>query len=269
MTMAVSGPLNEAATIALGFAALMTAAWGVHRLTGASGWIDAIWTFGVGIAGVWMAFGTGVTTGGTVWRCILVGIFVATWSLRLGTHIVARTLKVGDDPRYRKLIDSWGKAAPIRLFVFLQVQAAAGTVLAISIALAARAGGMAVRPQDALGVLLLVAALLGEAVADAEIAHFKADPVNHGKVCDVGLWRLSRHPNYVCEWLTWLAFAVIGVGPDRATWFALGAPAMMYWVLRYASGVPLLEAHMVRSRGDAFRAYQANTPIFFPRVFRR
>jgi steroid 5-alpha reductase family enzyme len=259
--------LLGAAAAEIGLAAIMAGAWGVQRLTGVSGWIDAIWTFGVGALGVALALGLGALGDGASWRAGMVAIFAAAWSLRLGLHIVARTIKAGDDPRYRKLMQDWGTAGPRRLLAFLQVQALVGAILALAIGLAAAAPGALLRGRDAIGALLFVAALVGEAAADAQIARFKADPANRGKICDVGLWRLSRHPNYVFEWLTWVAFAILALGAHWTGWLALFAPALMYWTLRYASGVPLLEEHMLASRGGAFRSYQARTPIFFPKLW--
>ena len=189
----------------------------------------------------------------------MVAIFATAWSLRLGLHIVARTIKAGDDPRYRKLMQDWGKAGPRRLLAFLQVQALVGAILALAIGLAAAAPGAGLRGRDAVGGLLFVAALVGEAAADAQIARFKADPANRGKICDVGLWRLSRHPNYFFEWLTWVAFAILALGAHWTGWLALPAPALMYWTLRYASGVPLLEEHMQRTRPERFAAYAARS----------
>ena len=236
-------------------AVVMTGAWSVQRVAGVSGWIDAIWTFGVGAAGAGLA----LSLGGASWRAGLVAALSLAWALRLGGHIVRRTLKSGDDPRYAKLMAEWGAAAPRRLFGFLQAQAAVGGVLAYCVGLAA-AASEPLRIQDALGFALALAALIGEAVADIQVARFKADSA--GKICDVGLWSLSRHPNYVCEWLYWAAIALIALGPGG--WPALAAPAIMYWTLRYASGVPPLEAHMLATRGELFRAYQERTPIFFP-----
>ena len=264
--MTLGALLAAAAAAEIGLAVVMAGAWMVQRLTGASGWIDAIWTFGVGLAGVALALGLGLASGGALWRVILVASLTAAWSLRLGAHIVARTLKAGDDPRYRKLVEDWGDRAQWRLFGFLQVQAAAGAVLALAVGLAASSAAPTPRIQDALGALLFAAAFVGEAAADAQIARFKADPANRAKVCDVGLWRLTRHPNYFFEWLTWVAVAVLGVDENWLGWFAVLAPTLMYWTLRYASGIPLLEEHMLRSRGEPFRAYQARTPAFFPRL---
>ncbi len=244
-------------------AVVMTGAWGVQRATGASGWIDAIWTFGGGFTGA----GLSLALGSVSWRAFLAAILASAWSLRLGLHIVRRTLKSGDDPRYRKLMQDWGDAAPRRLFAFLQIQAVAGAVLALAVGLAGASIEAGARLQDWLGAGLVAAAILGEAAADAEIARFKANPGNRGEICDIGLWSLSRHPNYVFEVLVWAGFAIMALGADAAGWLALAAPALMYWTLRYASGVPPLEDHMLTSRPEAFRAYQARTPIFFPRLW--
>lgn len=120
------------------------------------------------------------------------------------------------------------------------------------------------------GALLALTALSGEAVADAQLARWKRRRVFNG-ICDEGLWSRSRHPNYFFEWLFWLAIALLAI--DHAWRFpwglvALSAPAMMYFLLRYASGVPHVEAHMRRTRGAAFEAYAARTPAFFPRLRR-
>lgn len=246
-------------------AAIMTIAWGIQRATDQTGWIDAIWTFGVGATGAALAAAPLGGDEGSAVRRAAVAVAVAVWALRLGGHIVARTLKVPDDPRYRKLIDDWGDAAGPRLFAFLQVQAAAGAALALAVTLAAHAGSSALGIQDGLGALVFVIALAGEAAADAQLARFKADPANRGKICDVGLWARSRHPNYFFEWLVWVAFA-FAASRDAIGLLAWVAPAMMYVALRHGSGVPPLEEGMLRTRGEAFRAYQRRTPVFFPRL---
>jgi steroid 5-alpha reductase family enzyme len=204
----------------------MSAGWTIQRQTGNSGWIDAVWTFGVGATGVALALAPIV--GGALWRRAIVAALAAAWSTRLGLHIVKRTLKWGDDPRYARLMADWGAAAPARLFAFLQAQAAVGALLALAIALAARAPG-SLRLQDVVGAPLMAAAIVGEALADSELARFKADPANRGAICDVGLWRRSRHPNYVCEFMVWLGVAIIAFEPGAAsTWLALLAPAIIH-----------------------------------------
>ena len=105
----------------------------------------------------------------------------------------------------------------------------------------------------------------GEAVADGQMKAFRASAGHKGQVMDRGLWSWSRHPNYFFQWLGWLAYPVIALDPARPlTWLSLAAPVVMYGVLRYVSGVPPLEAAMLKSRGERFRDYQARVSVFFP-----
>jgi steroid 5-alpha reductase family enzyme len=256
-----------AIALAVGLALAMACAWAIVVRTEKSGWIDAIWSFAIGLAGIAAALLPAGPATLTV-RQVVVAALAATWSLRLGLHIARRTIGgSGDDPRYARLREEWGGAYRRQLFLFLQIQAACGFLLAVSILVAAHNPAPRLRPGDILGVLILVAAIFGEGVADRQLAHFRADPGNRGRVCDIGLWGVSRHPNYFFEWLGWLAYAAIAIDPAGGYgwgWLALAGPALMYWLLVYASGIPPLEAHMLRSRGDAFRAYQARVNAFWP-----
>ena len=126
--------------------------------------------------------------------------------------------------------------------------------------------GDALRLQDYLGALILLAGIAGEALADAQLKQFRTDPANKGRVCDVGLWRWSRHPNYFFEWLGWLAYPVIAISPrlSPGAGSTLLAPVFMYWILVHVTGIPPLEAQMLRSRGERYRDYQSRTSTFFP-----
>ena len=153
------------------------------------------------------------------------------------------------------------------MFLQLQSQAAVGLILALSVALAAHNTRPSLGLSDFLGLALLVGALAGEAVSDWQLRRFRSNPANHGRICESGLWSLSRHPNYFFEWLCWLAYPLIAIdlsGHNPLGWLTLAAPASMYWVLVHVSGIPPLEEHMLRSRGAQFRALQARTRPFFP-----
>lgn len=244
----------------------MAFAWLVQRRTGNSGWVDVSWSLGVGLVSFFVAL-LPMHSDWPRWRQLTMAILVLCWCLRLGLHIAQRTQVAVDDPRYRDLIEKWGADAARRLFWFLQAQAAVGTILILSVALAAHNSNPALRVPDVLGVLILLGAIAGESTADRQLRQFKADRANRGQVCDAGLWRWSRHPNYFFEWVFWVGVAVIAVDLGANTlvgWLAIAAPACMYWVLVHASGIPPLEAHMLRSRGEKYRAYQRRTPPFFP-----
>ncbi|MDB6097533.1 MAG: hypothetical protein JWN58_236, partial [Gammaproteobacteria bacterium] len=78
-------------------------------------------------------------------------------------------------------------------------------------------------------------------------------------------WRWSRHPNYFFEWFGWLAYPVIAISPDYPWgWATLLAPVFMYWIMVHVTGIPPLEAQMLRSRGARYRTYQTHTSMFFP-----
>jgi steroid 5-alpha reductase family enzyme len=260
------------AAIAVSLSILMAFAWVVQQRSGNSGWVDTIWTFAVGLVGagsaLWPAGGAAPNA-----RQWLVAALVAVWSLRLGSHIAIRTAEITDDPRYAAFAKEWGVNSARRMFVFLQNQALGSIPLVFAIFVAARFPVDALRWQDGLGALILFTGIAGEALADAQLKRFRADPANKGRVCDAGLWRWSRHPNYFFEWFCWLAYPVIALSLDYpfAYPFAypwglatLLAPVFMYWILVYVTGIPPLEEQMLRSRGERYRAYQLRTSKFFP-----
>jgi steroid 5-alpha reductase family enzyme len=258
--------LQALAAIAISLSVLMAGAWVVQQRTGNSGWVDTIWTFSLGLVGVGSALWPvgGASPNARQW---LVAALVAIWSLRLGVHIANRSAGITDDPRYAAYAREWGADAPRRMFIFLQNQALGTIPLAFAIFVAARFPGDGLRLADYLGVLILLVGIAGEAIADAQLKAFRADPANTGRVCDVGLWRWSRHPNYFFEWFGWLAYPVIALSIGDAYpwgWATLLAPAFMYWILVYVTGIPPLEEQMLRSRGDRYRDYQSRTSAFFP-----
>jgi len=254
--------------IAVSLSILMAIAWMVQQRTGNSGWVDTIWTFSVGLVGagsaLWPIDGTAPDA-----RQWLVAALVASWSLRLGSHIAARTAGISDDPRYAAFAREWGVDSPRKMFMFLQNQGFGSIPLVFAIFVAARFPQPGLRIQDGLGALILLVGIGGEALADAQLKNFRTDPANKGRVCDAGLWRWSRHPNYFFEWFGWLAYPVIALSIDDplsypSGWATLLAPVFMYWILVHVTGIPPLEEQMLRSRGERYRDYQLRTSMFFP-----
>ncbi|MGE0803761.1 MAG: DUF1295 domain-containing protein, partial [Lautropia sp.] len=188
----------------------MALAWMIQQRSGNSGWVDVCWSLSVGTVAAGAAIWP-LEPNWPHWRQAAVAILALAWGLRLGLHIAGRANSSADDPRYRDLIRQWGAAAPWRMFLFLQSQAAVGVVLAVTVALAAHNPNPELRLQDFAGLAILLVAIAGEAIADRQLRDFKSNPHNRGKVCDIGLWSLSRHPNYFFEWLTWVAYPVIAV----------------------------------------------------------
>jgi steroid 5-alpha reductase family enzyme len=256
---------------AVGLCAVMSLAWVLQRKTGQSGWIDATWSFAIGAAGVFLSLAPLGGESPTA-RQIMIAAFAAASSLRLGAHIVSRSLNAGEDPRYHALALEWGEDFPRRLFWFLQIQAACAFLLSLSIFLAARNPAAFPAITDILSATALTIAIAGEAWSDSTLARFRAKSAALPGVCMIGPWAWSRHPNYFFQWLSWVGFALAAIdltGAWPQGWLALLAPLFMYWLLAHVSGVPPLEKHMLSSRGDAFRAYQTRVNVFFPGPPRR
>jgi steroid 5-alpha reductase family enzyme len=253
------------AAVLAAMTAVMIGAWayGLARQNG--GWTDVFWTFGSGAtlaAAALFPLEAGVMPQPRQW---LVAALVAFWALRLGSYIGGRVSKHPEDPRYARFRADWGKDYSRNMLFVTLPQAPASALLALSVVIAARAPGHDLALRDVLGVAILMLAIGGEGLADAQMKLFKSDPANKGKVADVGFWGWSRHPNYFFEWLGWLAYPVIGLDPAHPlTWLSLSAPLVMFLLLTRVSGIPPLEQAQIISKGDAYRAYQARVSAFFP-----
>ena len=254
------------AAVLVVMAVVMITGWAVQRAANNGGWTDVFWTYGTGATCALAALAPLGGQHAPTWRQMLVAALVAIWAGRLGTYVALRVAGGPEDARYAALRRDWGGKFQFNMFGLLIVQAPVTALLSVSVLLAARNPDPALRWQDLVGALILAGSILGESVADGQMKRFKADTSNKGKVCDVGLWGWSRHPNYLFEFVGWLAYPVIAIQLAHPWSFAsvLG-PAAMFVILRFATGVPPLEEAMVRSKGDAYRDYQARVSAFLPR----
>ena len=252
--------------VSVGLSLAMMLAWVLQRRLGNAGWVDMVWTLALGLAGVVYALAPTDVAPLPGPRQLLVAALVALWSLRLGVYLARRTRGRAEDSRYAALRTEWGTGFEFRLFLFLQEQAAGAILLAFSMLLAARNP----RPLglgDAAALLVLAVAIIGEFVADAQLDRFRVAAPGRRGICDIGLWRWSRHPNYFFEWLSWLAYPLFAIDLSGAYpwgWLALTGPMLIYWFLAHVSGIPPLERQMLETRGDAYRDYQRRTRPFLP-----
>ena len=252
----------------LGFA--MAAAWAFQRRVGSAGWVDVFWTFatgGMALVGALLPFPEAV---GSPMRQFVVAALAGFWAVRLGLHLRARVRSRPEDARYAGFRREWGARFQTRLFWLLMIQAVVAWPLAVAIMLAARNPATGWQWTDIAALAIISVSLLGEALADRQLARFVADEDNAGRVCDRGLWEWSRHPNYFFEFLGWCAWPLFAFNADWPLgWIAIAAPMMMYWLLVHVSGIPPLEVVMLASRGDAYRVYQSRTSAFLPLPPRR
>jgi steroid 5-alpha reductase family enzyme len=115
------------------------------------------------------------------------------------------------------------------------------------------------------GVGLWFIGWIGEAVADSQLKRFRKrqNSESENSVCQTGLWRYSRHPNYFFEWLIWVGFAFLALSAPGG-WMGLLAPLLMWHFLVNVTGIPMTETLSVKSKGEAYRRYQYTTNAFFP-----
>jgi steroid 5-alpha reductase family enzyme len=168
----------------------------------------------------------------------------------------------GEDGRYRALREHWGEPAHLRWLAVYLAQAATALVFAMPFWLLAQHPGRTLEPVQACGLAVVIATQRLEARADRQLEAHRRDPAQRGRTCRSGLWRFSRHPNYFFEWLTWCGIALIAA--PAAGWLAGIQPALMFVLVRFVSGVPFTERQALKSRGDDYRRYQAETNAFVP-----
>lgn len=225
------------------------------------GVVDVAWAAGFTPLVAWYAWAGDAPA----WRKLLLLTPAVAWSLRLAWHLGVRVWQhhPTEDGRYVRLREAWGAALPSKMFWFFQAQVGALVALAWPFLLVSRHPSPHPHWFEVAGALLVLAALGGEALADAQLARFKREVRDRSRVCDVGLWRLSRHPNYFFEWLVWVGFA-LAAAPAPLGWTAFASPALMLYLLLFQTGIHYTEAHLERSKGAAWRAYRARTSAFVP-----
>jgi len=241
-------------------AALMAVLWVVQHRRQNAGVVDVGWAFATALLAAWLVL---AGEGGEPGRRWLVVALVGLWGLRLGWHLARRVASEAEDGRYRAMRTALGARAQPALFLFFQVQGLWALLFALPVWAAAQSPVPAPGPQDLIGVAIWLAALAGEALADRQLARFRRDPANRGRVCAVGLWRYSRHPNYFFEWLHWWAYVAIGLGSPW-WWVTLAGVAGVFVFLIRLTGIPYTEQQALRTRGEAYRAYQRTTSAFVP-----
>jgi steroid 5-alpha reductase family enzyme len=241
-------------------ASLMFLVWLLHLPWKNAALVDAAWPLGIlGSALIFAWQGSGDPT-----RKAVLAALVGLWALRLSFFLFfARILGKPEEGRYQELRRLWGPGAWWKFLFFYQLQALSCVALTLPVFLACASPQQGLSISDFAAVLLWLLALIGEVLADAQLHRFKADPRNKGRVCRVGLWAWSRHPNYFFEWLHWVSYALFAWS---APWGFLGllSPVLIYHFVNNVTGIPPTEAQALRSRGEEYARYQREVSAFFP-----
>lgn len=224
--------------------------------------VDILW--GGGLSCVALLYGAsayihhGVTTG------VIAAVLMSVWYARLALHLIARS-DGHEDSRYQYLRQYWGDKANRNHFFFFQIQASWVILFSMPVWVLVTFPTPISHSvwQTVFSVMIWGGSLVGVTVSDHQLREFKAQPENKGKVCDIGLWRYSRHPNYFFEWLHWFSYPVLGLwAPYGCVLWAF--PALMFAFLFFITGIPFTEQQSIRSKGDAYKRYQQTTSMFIP-----
>ena len=225
------------------------------------GIVDVVWAASFGALALFYA------TAADGWgpRRALIAGMVMLWSGRLGIHLYRRVRSHHpvEDARYEALRLRWANDFGRQMFIFFQQQAVSVLILGMPFLLIAANPAPGFHPLEIAGLTLWALALVGEILADAQLAAFKRSPGQQGRVCEIGLWRYSRHPNYFFELCVWLGYFVFACASPWG-WTSVICLAGMFYLLRWVTGVPMAEAQSLRSRGEAYRDYQRRVPVFVP-----
>lgn len=222
--------------------------------------VDSLWGLGFVLI-AWITFGL---SDGYLLRKLLLAGLTTVWGLRLSAYLTRRNYGKGEDPRYRSWREEYGERFWIvSLFNVFLIQALVLWVIAATV----QYGQTAVRPAhltplDIVGAALWLVGFVFEAVADRQMARFKSDPSNQGKILDRGLWAYSRHPNYFGEILIWWGLFLITASVPGGVW-TIVSPVTITLVLLKVTGVKLTEKTILEKRPE-YREYIRKTSALVP-----
>lgn len=190
---------------------------------------------------------------------------VLMWASRLSFHLYTDRIKGGkeEEGRYKKLREYFKTDISKKFFMFFQAQGLFNALLSVPFLIIALNSRNNVSILDLVGFTVSYLSIFGESVADHQLKQFKKNPENKGKVCEVGLWQYSRHPNYFFEFMIWVGFFLLGLGEPYG-FLGIVAPAAILYTLLKFTGIPATEEQAVRTKGMLYKSYQERVSAFIP-----
>ena len=222
--------------------------------------VDSLWGLGFVLI-AWLTF---FLAEGFLARKLLIALMVSFWGIRLSIYLTWRNWAKSEDARYGSWRTQIGKKFwYISLFKVFLLQALFMWV----IALGPQYGQVAQQPGhltwlDALGFMIWLTGFVYESLSDWQLARFKADLANRGKVMNRGLWAYSRHPNYFGEFLVWWGLFMVTLNTPLG-WWTIGSPLIVTLVLLKMTGIPLTERAITNTR-PGYKRYIRETNAFIP-----
>jgi len=200
-------------------------------------------------------------------RTVILVFMILLWGLRLTIHIYNRNKGKPEDFRYASWRQSWGNKEPwIAFYKIFMFQGLIMFIISFPLILTFTTNNESIRLTGFIGIALFIAGFLIETVGDYQLTAFRQKQNNKGKIITTGLWKYTRHPNYFGEALLWWGIGIYAVS-GMSDLPALISPLVMTLLLRYVSGVPMLE-RKYEGRKD-FTDYAEKTPVFIPFIGRK
>jgi steroid 5-alpha reductase family enzyme len=240
---------------------IMFGVWLWARKIGNAGVVDVFWALNFPVIAVILFF---FADGMELRKSLVCGMVIVA-GLRLGIHLWKRVIGHLDEEegRYKQLREEWAPHADRNFFWFFQFQAISNVLLAAPFFLIALNPHHELHWLEYAGVVIWAIAITGEGIADWQLTLFKKDIKNKGKVCDLGLWNYSRHPNYFFQCLMWIAYFLFAFTAPWG-WIAIVSPAIIIHLILNVTGIPATEEQAIRSKGDQYREYQRTTSALVP-----
>ncbi len=221
--------------------------------------VDLFWGFGFVVV-AWVSLLCAPSPTPLAW---VTTILVTIWGCRLAGYLSWRNIGKGEDSRYAEMREKPGRNfALFSLVVIFGLQGAIMWVVSLPLQIMPTLDGH-FTSLTPVGWLLWLIGISFEAIGDYQLASFKSDPNNKGKVLDKGLWHYTRHPNYFGDFLVWWGYYVLVLSADPSAWWTIIGPALMTFCLLWFSGVAHLEKR-IQTRRPEYADYIRRTSSFFP-----
>ena len=239
---------------------LMILAWLVYLVQRRGTLLDVAWAGSFFVVAIISTF---TPYEGVLLRKILFLAIVSMWSLRLTAFLFLRYYNDEEGGRWAALASRFKIDSSFKFVLLFVGQGIATVILSWPFVLIFLNPDPDIQRIEWIGFALWIFAFLGETYADKQLREFKSLPQNKDKVCQEGLWRYSRHPNYFFEWLIWLSYFLIALAaPFGIT--AIISPLLMWHIIFHVPGIKALEDQAIIRKGEAYKEYQRTTNAFFP-----
>lgn len=242
----------------------MTALWVLHFPLKNAAIVDVGWTASFPL----VALCSYVLGNGDLRSALITGM-ILLWAVRLGSYLFfTRIFRSPEEGRYKALREKWKPNLGLKFFAFYQFQAVTVILLSIPFFLTALhphpvKQWQGIHLLEWIGLVVFLVGWVGESLADWQLHRFKKDPSNQGRVCNTGLWSLSRHPNYFFEIVVWTGMGLFAVTAPYGFLAFLPVLILSYFIFRI-TGIPATEEQALRSKGQAYADYQRTTSMFVP-----